>query len=134
MKITIAGFSSVGKKTLINSLLKEDKYRLRLGVTRSIEAFGYSFLPLDKMPHSKADTIIFQWQFDIHDMISNSNKIYILWRDYEQHRLDWIKIYSQKYPWIAETTSDYLKKKWHDVIDRFQGLDYEVVNITNWFK
>ena len=134
MKITIAGFSSVGKKTLIASLLNGERYRQRLGVTGSIEAFGYSFLPLDKMPYSKADTILFQWQFDMHDMISNSHKIYILWRDYKQHHLDWVKTYSQKHPWVAETTSDYLKKKWHDVTDHFQGLDYEVINITDWFK
>lgn len=132
MKITIAGFSSVGKKTLIKSLIKEDKYRNIFGVTDPIEAFGYSFLSLDKMANSNANTILFQWQFDVHHL--TGGKIYILWREYEEHHADWVQTYKDKYSWVKNTDPNYIKNKWYDVIDRFQGMNYEVINITGWFK
>lgn len=137
-QITIAGFSSVGKKTLIMSLLAESKYRERFGVVGCPQAFGYAFQSLGKMLGSAADTVLFQWQYDVDDYTRKlqhigNHKIYLLWRDYKQHHADWCKIYGATNPWVFETNVAYIKEKWHQLVDYFEGRDFEVVNVTDWF-
>lgn len=142
MDIVIAGFSSVGKKTLIRSLLNEDKFRSTFGVRGSIGGFGYSFNPFELVFSSRVDTKLIQWQSDPLCMkmtrglynIPDNCKIFLLWREYELHHADWVRIYKDTEPWVTQTSPAYLISKWHQVVDSFSGMNFEVVNITDWFS
>jgi len=134
--VTIAGYNSIGKKTLINSLLKSNEHRSLFDIKDDciVEAFGQNFQPLAKMLASNADVKIHQWHSYTHhwiERLKNTNhKIFILSCDSKIHHKRWLES-NKNVDWIQKTTPDDMKSYHKNVIDKFNGFDYKIIEISN---
>jgi hypothetical protein len=138
--VSICGFSSVGKKTLIRKLVN-GQLRDRFVMPGSVQAYGWAFEPLEDIYDATADHVLYQWQIatdnlidELHDRFpASGHRVILVWRPWDQHLADWIATYGDEM--VGQPSIGVLTDWWRDVIiPRFRndlagrGWPVEIVN------
>jgi hypothetical protein len=151
--VSICGLSAAGKKTLIRRLLADEGgLRDRFSVSGPLEAFGYSFEPLDRIHDSSAAFVLHQWQWAndrlIEELVERHpdgrHRIVLLWRPLEEQYRDIQRMYGESW---RDTILD-LARNWEQgITSRFRheiptrlGIEVELVDgsaegyprLTDW--
>ena len=138
--ITVAGYSAVGKKTLIRKLYT-DELDERFGLSGTRDAYGWAFEPLEGIFEATADHVIYQWQVATDEIIDQlaerfpdaGHRVILIWRPWHENLRDWVAVYGDST--TDEPSEANIKDWWLEVIvPRFRndlqarGVPVEIVN------